>query len=127
MAYCLVCNSTFTYGPHHGAEPQPCKCGQAYDPEPHLVTIDELDMRREVYAAEQANQPVCQEFYDDECFTPLDQVTDYNANTPLPEQHFLCQNCYDHKAESAQEASDADYYGGSSPTFAERVQMVKPR
>lgn len=34
----------------------------------------------------------------------------------------LCRDCYDDEAEGQSEARDADYYGGSTPTFAETVR-----
>ncbi len=127
MPRCLICATDYDLVHGSGCPKEPCDCGHCYDSSTEDVDPDWLALARTVWAAQQRREPTCENFETDECNTPLDKVTDYNAGTPLQEKHYLCDNCHQNKAEAAQEASDADYYGGSTPTFRESLQTVRPR
>ncbi len=51
-------------------------------------------------------------------------LNNYYAGAPFTcDPEWLCESCYDDATESAYEASMEDYYGGSTPTFCERLEM----
>ncbi len=89
------------------------------------LTVATID--KDVQAARAKGLPVCENYDDGECDSPLIAVKDYYANTPSPEPLWLCDCCTDRKCDRAEASANDDYYGGSTPTFRESISMVKPR